>query len=160
MKRMLWALALAAPFVAGCQSTGFEMPSLGGGAKSAESEGAESDAPPGELLPEPGLAMSSEQRFKDIPLPVGLTEEPDMTFVYQSERLAVGRMAYSTRASMTELAQFFIDECPAADWKRTSVVQTDGVELEFSKPEKRLNIKIRDRGLRGRLLFITLLPTT
>lgn len=156
MKRTLLLLLLAGPLVAGCQSTGFQMPALGSGAKSSETA-AEGDGP-GELLSGPGLAMSTEQRFKDIPLPVGLTEEPDMTFVYQSEDFGVGRMAYSTRASMTELAQFFIDECPAADWKRTAVVETDGIELEFEKPGKRLNIKVRDRGLRGRLLFITLLP--
>jgi hypothetical protein len=108
---------------------------------------------------EPGLPLSPNQRFSDVPLPQGLTEDTDKTFVYEDRTLQVGRMVYTTRAPMNDIAQFYIRECPAAQWKLQNVIQADGQILSFSKPGKLLQVIVRDLGVtKGRQLILTITP--
>ena len=110
-------------------------------------------------VPESGLPLAVEQRFKDIPLPMDVREDVERTYVYETEEIQVGRMVYSSKASVAELASFFIKECPAAEWQRESILQVSGVQLVFSKPGKRLQIDIQEQGVgRSRLLIINLMP--
>lgn len=113
-------------------------------------------APP---LLEPGLLLSSEQRFADIPLPMGVVQDNVATYVFESKALQVGRMVYMTKAGVNELAQFYMKECPVADWMQVSVLEANGVEIVFRKPGKRLSVTIRDLGkIRGRQLQIDMIP--
>ena len=115
------------------------------------------DAPP----PEPGLRLAVDQRFSDIPLPLNLKTDADRTYVFENRTLQIGRMVYSSRETVNDLAQFFIRECPAADWQLDSITQASGAELVFNKPGKRLAISIRDLGVsRGRELVINMTPET
>lgn len=111
-------------------------------------------------VPAPGLPLSTDQRFKDVPLPMGVKEDLERSYVYESSALQIGRMVYTSREPINALAQFFIRECPASDWKLQQVVQANGADLEFRKPGKRLDISIRDQGpAKGRLVVINLTPT-
>ncbi|MBI4560280.1 MAG: hypothetical protein HY706_22050 [Candidatus Hydrogenedentes bacterium] len=113
-------------------------------------------APP---VPEPGLPLASEQRFSDVPLPVGVKEDLARSYVFESATLQIGRMVYSTKASVNELAQFYIRECPATDWKLDNVIQAEGADLTFKKSGKRLHVTVRDQGMtRGRELILNLTP--
>jgi len=106
-----------------------------------------------------GLALSPDQRFADVPLPVGVSEEMDRTFVYESSSVQVGRMVYATKSSVSELVAFYLREAPLTNWELQSVVQADGAELVFTKPDKKLTVTVRDLGLtRGRRLILTLVP--
>jgi hypothetical protein len=114
------------------------------------------DMPPGS---DPGLAMSSEQRFPDVPLPVGLTPDPERTYVYDSGNLKVGRLVYTTRASAEEMGQFYLREAPAAGWTFERMVQAGGLELYFSKPGMRMTVVARPLSMgRGRQLVINYNP--
>jgi len=107
----------------------------------------------------PGLALSPDQRFKDSPLPVGLKEDPDRTFVYQSSNLEVGRMVYSTRSTVYELTQFFLTECPTAGWKLRNVLEAEAKTLAFTKPGKELEVVVTPLNVAsGRRVSITLRP--
>jgi len=121
------------------------------------SDSASYDAP---APPEEGLQLSTDQRFSDVPLLVGLHEDLDKSFVYESKTLQIGRMVYTTKSSVNELSSFYIRECPAAGWKLSSVVQAAGAELSFTKPGKKLKVVIKNLGLGrgGRQLVLTLLP--
>lgn len=111
------------------------------------------------VVESPGLALSPDQRFKDIPLPVGLKEDLDRTFVYQSTTMEVGRMVYSSRASVYDLAQFFLKECPTSGWKLRNVLEAEGKTLIFSKPGKELEILVMPMNVAlGRRVSITLRP--
>ncbi len=113
------------------------------------------DVPP----PEPGLPLSASQRFADVPLPQGVTEDFEKTFVYEDANIQIGRMVYTTKASVSELAQFYIRECPTADWKLQNVIQADGADLLFLKANKRLKVTVRDLGItKGRQLILTVTP--
>lgn len=116
-------------------------------------------ADPGPPPPEPGLAISSSQRFADVPLPIGAKEEPEKTFVYEDKNLQIGRMVYSTRSSVNELAQFYINETSAGGWKLVNNIQAGGQELQFLKAGKRLTVIVRDLGAaKGRQLWLTVTP--
>lgn len=111
-----------------------------------------------------GLAPAPQQRFPDVPLPADLREDTARTYVYQAPGIEVGRMVYASKATANDLAQFFIRECPAADWKLESVTQAEnGVQLIFDKPGKRLEVSAHDQGLarsRELVLHLTPLPNT
>jgi len=78
------------------------------------------------IVPEPGLALAPEQRFQDVPLPVGLDEDLERSFVFESPTLQVGRLVYGSRDTIAELTQFFIRECPTAQWQLRSVIEAQG----------------------------------
>jgi hypothetical protein len=109
--------------------------------------------------PEAGLALSPSQRFADVPLPQGVKEDAEKTFVYEDKTIQIGRMVYTSKASLNELAQFYIRECPAADWKLQNFIQADGADLLFLKGNKRLKVNVRDLGItKGRQLILTVTP--
>ena len=106
-----------------------------------------------------GLQLSSETRFKDIPLPVNVKEDLERTYVFESANLQLGRMVYTTRADINDLSNFYLRECPAAEWKLQNVLQAEGVSLLFTKPGKHLQINVQNLGVgQGRRLIITLTP--
>jgi len=111
-------------------------------------------------VPQAGLPLSSEQRFKDVPLPTGLKEDAERTFVYESASLQIGRMVYTTRASVVDLANFYIKECPATGWKMQDVLEaTSGKTVLFTKLGKRLVVNVQNLGMAvGRRLTVTLTP--
>ncbi|NIA14169.1 MAG: hypothetical protein GWP08_08810 [Nitrospiraceae bacterium] len=128
----------------------------------ADLETASNDAYTAPLLEEGGLRLSTSQRFKDIPLPVGLKEDQDRSFVYESATLQIGRMVYSSRSTINELVQFFIRECPTADWAFINVLESNGKLLVFKKPGKRMEVLVQDTASlplsAGRRIVITLTP--
>lgn len=113
------------------------------------------------IPPPSGLLLSTEQRFPDVPLPQGLKKDAARTCVFELPNLQVGRMVYTTRASVTELAQFYLEECPAGNWERVSLLEADTVEIIFRKPGKRLTVTISEIGVgRGRMLALLMVPDT
>lgn len=155
MVRVLTLLLAAAVVVAGCQTGPFGKKDAGPVVEDAEAT--DSEAPV--LLEEPGLKNALDRRFDDIPLPQGAKPDLERSYVYESKTLQVGRMVYKTRHSLSELAQFYIRECPESDWELESVLQVSGYELQYRKPGKRLLVSIRRLGFgRGRLLSLNLTP--
>jgi hypothetical protein len=117
------------------------------------------------LLPDPGLMPSANQRFADVPLPADVSEDHERTYVYESSTLQIGRMVYTTKASVNEVAQFYIKECPLSDWSLENVIQADeSVELLFVKASKQLRVTVQYLGRKlsmekgGTLLIVHLIP--
>ena len=107
-----------------------------------------------------GVIPASETRFPDVPLPAKLKEDVERTFVYESRSLQIGRMVYTSKWPLNELAQFYIKESPKFNWTLVSVLQADGIILTFEKPGKRMMVLLREsRILRGgSQLIINLTP--
>lgn len=127
--------------VLGCQSLPWQQDNLPP-VELLEEEGSRA----GTVTPPPpktGLEMASGQRFRDVPLPAKAKEDRERSFIYESASLQVGRMVYTIRASVNDLAQFYIDHCPAADWQRISTNEASGgVTMVFTKPGKRLEVSV------------------
>ncbi len=155
---ILGAIVCGAVF-AGCQTMPWQrdtMPPVELLEDTETSQGTVTAAPP----QTPALQMAPNQRFKDVPLPMKAKEDLDRSYVYESPSMQVGRMVYTIRAPVNDIAQFYIDACPAADWKLVSVKQgTGGAELLFRKPGKKLEVSILPLGmLRGKRLVLHLVP--
>ena len=101
-----------------------------------------------------------EQRFKDVPLPIGLDEDLERSFIFESPKLQVGRMVYTSRDTIGELTQFFIQECPTAQWELGNVIEAQGAKkLFFTKPGKRMEVLVEGGSFgKGRRVVITLTP--
>ena len=152
MVRLLASLLVVGLLLGGCQTDIFGRKDP---VPAVKAEGDE-ELP---LLPEPGLALAVELRVSDVPLPQGVKEDADRTYLYESSAMKVGRMVYTTRHATSELADFYLRQCPEFDWKLETVTQADGYELLFTKPDKQLEVAIQKRDMfRGCLLVINLLP--
>jgi hypothetical protein len=102
-----------------------------------------------------GLAASTQQRFDDVPLPSKAKEDIERTFVYRSRSIEIGRMVYTSRASVSDISQFYIESAAGMGWKLENVLQAEGVQLLFTKPGKRMFVTARPSGMsKGNTLFI------
>ena len=119
----------------------------------------EGETPPAPAPASDTVPLAPYQRFPDVPLPHDAEEDLERTFVYENDQLQIGRMVYTSKSSCNELARFYIEECPTADWELVSVTQADGYELLFKKPGKQLQVSIEKLGIgRGRRLILKLTP--
>jgi hypothetical protein len=151
--RLIAILSLIAGVLclSGCETYGRG----GAGDGVSDGEGVVTPAPVDNTLP-----LAVEQRFKDIPLPADAREDLERTYVYESDTLEIGRMVYTSKSSVNDLAQFYIRECPVAGWTLGSVMQAEGATLHFSKPDKKLDVRITPQGVgRSNLLIINLTPS-
>lgn len=114
----------------------------------------------GSAFAEIGLTASSDTRFPDVPLPLGVKEDIQRTFVYESNTLQIGRMVYTSKHSVNEIAQFFIREAPKFNWTLASVLQAEGTHLLFKKPGKQMQVVVSVSGIvkGGSKLIISLTP--
>lgn len=114
----------------------------------------------GSTMSSPGVTPLADRRFPDVPLPPGAREDLQRTYVYESGAIQIGRMIYSVKAPLNEVAQFYIQHAPMDGWTLDSVMQAEGAMLLFSKPGKRLTVSIRDSGVtkRGVELIVHMVP--
>ena len=154
MKRLWFLLLVPALALTACNSLNWPWTSRS--APPAQMGGSSGDLPPGGKA---GLPLASQSRFPDVPLPIGLTEDKERTYVFESADIQLGRLVYKSRDSMNELAQFYLDEAQASGWKRDNIQQAGNYDIYFSKPGRRLTVSIRDLGMgRGRQLILNYNP--
>ncbi len=152
-----FSIALCAALFVGCQSNPFSrdpMPPVELLEDDPPARQTTAPAPPG------GLQMAPNQRFRDVPLPQNAKEDLERSYIYESPEFKMGRMVYTIRESVNDVAQFYIDACPAADWRLINVKQAGGgTELLFRKPGKKLEVSVIPLGMfRGQRLVLHLLP--
>jgi len=112
------------------------------------------------IVGQPGLPLSPDQRFKDVPLPQGAKPDLERTFVFESPAIHVGRMVYTSRAGLSDLAQFYIREAPTGQWQLQDTIEAEkSVTLLFNKAGSRMVVQVQDLGIaKGRRLMITVTP--
>lgn len=137
MIRPICACLAAGLFITACQSGPFTKKGVANPA-TVSGDGAS---------PIPAMPMT---RFSDVPLPQGIKEDIERSYVYESRSLQVGRMVYSVNQRMTNVAQFYIQEGPKYGWQLTSMLQADGAQLSFEKPGKRMWVSVQPDGLRDK----------
>ena len=149
MLRSLSVAVIAVLFLSACQSGPFKKKNKGDPFQDN-----------GSAFAQTGLTASAETRFPDVPLPIGVKEDMERTFVYESNTIQIGRMVYSSKHSVNEVARFYIKEAPKFDWILTSVLQAEGAHLSFEKPGKRMLVVVRVSGIinGGSQLIISLTP--
>ena len=167
MKNMVLMLCCAA-LVAGCQTgnmrfwernSGDELPPVELLDDGGSGAGGSVASRPLDEGPSPGVLPAGKPRFDKVPVPLDVREDMDRTYVYESSTLQIGRLVYYTKASVVDLAQFYIRECKALGWQLDSVLQAEGANLLFRKPGLRLDVMARSQGVgRSTLLIVSLTP--
>lgn len=164
-RRIVFTLATltAALLAAGCQSNPFArnddtVPVVDGG------PGVGTTVEPAPMAPmapvETGLPLATNTRFPDVPLPLGVKEDIDRTYVFESGGFRVGRMVYTSRDALADLGQFYIRECPVAGWTMNTAVQAEGIQLQFMKGGEKLDVSVRSPGVgRANELILHLTPS-
>jgi hypothetical protein len=156
MKLQIWVAGFAVLALTACETGPFKKKSND---PLADLDTAGSQSYEAPLLEGTGLNLSTDSRFQDVPLPQGVKEDLNKSVIFESSSLQFGHMVYHSKASVNELANFYIRECPAADWKLISSFTAAGHELTFTKPGKRLQVHVRDLGVgRSSQLTLRLIP--
>lgn len=159
MIRVFTVLVMSALLVMGCQTPPWQRNTMPPVELLEDEPGVASPTPAPSTDIDSGLPLARTQRFKDVPLPSDLRQDLDRTYVYESGSLQIGRLVYTSKASVQELAQFYIRECPAAGWRLDRVLEAEGAQLIFTKPGKRLEVMVKPQGTaRSRLLILNLTP--
>lgn len=158
MKYLRSLVLSAGLLVAGCETMPFqteEEPPVKL-LSASESGGGSTPAP----IAGPGIPAAGHKRFNEIPLPDGLREDTQRTFVYDSRSVKIGKMVYTSKNTVNELAQFYITNAPLDGWNLVSTTQSeDSVLLFFVKQGKRLNVESRRVGVgRSNELVLNYLP--
>jgi hypothetical protein len=107
------------------------------------------------------LPAMARTRFSDVPLPKGIKEDIERSYVYESAALQVGRMVYEVDTRSTNVAQFYITEAPKLGWQLTSMLQAEGAQMMFQKPGKEMWVSVSPKGMMSKnaRLVIHVVPT-
>ena len=107
------------------------------------------------------LPAMARTRFSDVPLPEGIKEDIERSYVYESASLQVGRMVYEVDTRSTNVAQFYITEAPKYGWQLTSMLQAEGAQMMFQKPGKEMWVMVSPKGMMSKnaRLVIHVVPT-
>lgn len=102
----------------------------------------------------------AKTRFSDVPLPQGIKEDMERSYVYESSTLQVGRMVYDVDERIINVAQFYINEAPRHGWELTSMLQAEGAQMTFEKPGRRMWVSVSSDGMmkKNSRLIINVVP--
>ncbi len=147
MFRSVGVCIAAVCLLTACQSGSFSK--RGAANPSTVSQGAAS--------PLPAMART---RFSDVPLPEGIKEDIERSYVYESSSLQVGRMVYKVNQRVTTVAQFYMTEAPKYSWQLTSMLQAEGAQMTFEKVGRKMWVSVTPLGLmdRSSRLIIHVVP--
>ena len=104
-----------------------------------------------------GMLLAPDFRIADIPLPVGFKFDRKGSFVFQNDRMDVGRIQYSGTAVIDEVAQFYLDEMANYNWNLLNVTEHGTIWLFFEKPGKAANVLLTPKT-RGTVIQISFFP--
>ena len=105
----------------------------------------------------PGMPLAPDFRIADIPLPAGFDFVRKGSFVFQNSRMDVGRIQYSGRAPIEEVAQFYLDEMTNYNWTLLNVTEYGSITLYFEKPDKAAQVLLTPK-VRGTEIQISFFP--
>ena len=104
-----------------------------------------------------GIPLAPDFRIADIPVPADFQFQRDDSFVFQNALLDVGRMQYSGKADIGDVAQFFLDEMPRYNWTLLSVSELRTITMFFDKEDKSCQVLLSPK-VRGTQIEITFFP--
>jgi len=83
---------------------------------------------------ENNLAVSSVLRFDDVPVPIGFSQLPKESFIFQTESVRAGVLRYEGRASPESVMQFYKQQMPVYNWQSVNIIEFGLKQLSFEKP--------------------------
>ena len=114
---------------------------------------------PGEPIEElsNAIPIAPDSRIPDIPVPAGFNFDREHSFVFQNSRLDVGRIQYYGKASVEDVAQFYLDEMTQHNWELQNVTEHGTIMLFFDKPSKSCQVLLSPKG-RSVIIQVSFFP--
>ncbi len=73
-------------------------------------------------------------RFSDLPVPRGLTLDPEDSFIFESPGTRAGTLVYSGFKKYADAVSFYRQKMPEHGWKLVNSIERDEASLTFEKP--------------------------
>ncbi|MBF0166524.1 MAG: hypothetical protein HQL45_02740 [Alphaproteobacteria bacterium] len=96
--------------------------------------------------------------FTDIPRPANASMDLDRTLVLGAADTWVGRLAFSSRLSTTELFDFYKQEMPRYGWEEVTSVRSTVSVLTYKRMERVSTLQIRSGTIIGSYAELTVSP--
>ncbi len=96
--------------------------------------------------------------FTDIPRPSNATMDLDRTLVLGAADTWVGRLAFSSRLSPTEMFDFYKQEMPRYGWEEVTSVRSTVSVLTYKRMDRVATMQIRAGTLIGSYVEFTVSP--
>ncbi len=93
-----------------------------------------------------GYEKSTSYDFPDIPIPKELKLDVSRSIVFESPRVKLGVLVYKGRVDALSLFEYFVKKLPEYNWKLRSYFKYGRYIVLFSKQDKDLVIRIKDKG--------------
>jgi len=92
-----------------------------------------------------GLLPSDSPRFDDVPVPEGFRINSDRSFVYEDSEIQIGFIEYTGRKELSDVVDFYREEMKNLGWQWLRDLEFGGIEMIYSKEDRRCFIRIRSK---------------
>ena len=105
-----------------------------------------------------GIPLAPDFRIADIPIPAGFEFTRDASFVFQNSAMDVGRIQYTGKEQIEDVAQFYLDEMARYNWTLVNVTEYRTIMLFFEKPDKTCQVLLSPKVRGATLIQISFFP--
>ena len=84
--------------------------------------------------------------FEDVPVMPGMEYESAKSFIYEIKGRRVCALKYSGRVEFLAAVRYYKVEMQANKWTFVSIIGSDPITLEFTKPEGRARLVVQSKG--------------
>ena len=93
-----------------------------------------------------GIPLAPAFRIADIPIPAGFSYDRDHSYVYQDSEVEVGKVLYSGKEPIGEVAQFYSDEMPRYNWTLLNMIEEGNIAMQFEKEGKACRVLLTPKA--------------
>ncbi len=104
-----------------------------------------------------GIPLAPDFRIDDIPVPAGFEFDRKNSFVFQNNKIDVGKIQYAGGEEIGAVGQFYLDEMPRYNWSLITVTEHATIVMFFEKPTKHCTVLLTPKT-RGTLIQISFNP--
>ena len=109
-------------------------------------------------VPKDNASLAPQYRFEDVPVHPKLTIDANESFIFETQSLKAGILAYYGDESMDEVIAFFKAEMPKHAWRLVNAIEAKGtVLMNFEKKGRNALMRV-SRGALKTSVEITIGP--
>lgn len=84
--------------------------------------------------------------FKDVPVMLGMNYDSGKSFIYEIKGRRVCALKYAGRVEFLEVVRYYKEQMQADKWTFVSIIGSDPITLEFTKPGERARLVVQSKG--------------
>jgi hypothetical protein len=84
--------------------------------------------------------------FEDVPVMSGMNYDPGKSFIYETKGRRVCALEYAGRVEFLAAVRYYKEQMQADKWTYVSIIGSDPITLEFTKPGERARLVVQSKG--------------